>query len=114
MLAEVNWLEFYQTEQCEEKLEFFQNVVLSGLFCFLPKRTVELHINDKPWITSKYKDLIIKRQRAFHKGDRALYRKLRNRITREGNELKTNFLNSKLEELRTGKNNKKLRGIVKQ
>ncbi len=104
-LTKVNWLELYQTEQCEEKLNIFQNI-LSGLDCFLPRKIVKVHVKDKPWITSKYKDIIAKRQRAFYQGDHHLYRKLRNRVTKEGNKLKANFLKLKLDELKSGKNKK--------
>ncbi len=103
-LTKVNWLELYQTEQCEEKSNIFQNIILSGLDCFLPRKIVKVHVMDKPWITSKYKDLIAKRQRAFHQGDHYLYRKFRNRVTKKGNELKANFLKLKLDELKSGKN----------
>lgn len=36
-LAKVNWLELYQTEQCEVKLNISQIVRLSGLDCFFTK-----------------------------------------------------------------------------
>ena len=75
----------YRVASCESKLNMLQNVVTTGLDCFLPKRTVKLHNKDKPWITPEYKDLIAKRQVAFHQGDRSLYCKLRNQVIREGN-----------------------------
>ena len=70
------------------------------------ERLLKVHVKDKPWITSKYKDLIAKRQRAFYQGDHHLYRKLRKRVTKEGNKLKANFRKLKLDELKSGKNKK--------
>jgi hypothetical protein len=48
------------------------------------------------FLDTLYKDLIFKGQRAFCQGDFVLYRKLRNRVTKERNKLKANFLKSKL------------------
>ena len=102
-LNRVNWANMYRLASCESKLNMLQNVVTTGLDCLWPKRTVKLHNNDKPWITPGYKDLIAKRQMAFHQGDRLLYCKLRNRVVREGKRLRSTFLNTKLAELKSSK-----------
>ncbi len=47
-LTKVNWPELYQTEQCEVKLNIFQNIILSSLDCFLPRKIVKVHVKDKP------------------------------------------------------------------
>ncbi len=79
-----------------------------------PKRTVKLHHKDKPWITPEYKNFIAKRQKAFIQGDHSLYCKLRNQLFREGKRLRSTFLNTKLTELKTNKNNRKLCNSVQQ
>ena len=113
-LTKVNWLGLYQTVSCETKLNMFHNVIESGLDYFLPKKSVKLHTGDKPWITPNYKNLIARRQKAFRQGNRTLYCKLRNQCIRECKRLKSTFLNTKLNELKSKNNNKKWWDTVKQ
>jgi hypothetical protein len=113
-LTKVNWLGLYQTVSCETKLNMFHNVIESGLDYFLPKKSVKLHTSDKPWITPNYKNLIAKRQKAFRQGNRALYCKLRNKCIRECKRLKSTFLNTKLNVLKSKNNNKKWWDTIKQ
>ena len=54
------------------------------------------HISDKPWITQACKDLISKRQKAFHKGHDQLYRYYRNQVNRMGKRLQANFHKNKI------------------
>jgi hypothetical protein len=113
-LTKVNWLGLYQTVSCETKLNMFHNVIESGLDYFLPKKSVKLHASDKPWITPNYKNLIAKRQKASRQGNRVLYCKLRNQCIRECKTLKSTFLNTELNELKSKNNNKKWGDTVKQ
>ena len=113
-LVKVNWLGLYQTTSCETKLNMFYKIIESGLDYFLPKKTVNLHTSDKPWITPDYKNLIAKRQKAFSRGNRPVYCKLRNQVIKEGKRLKSTFLNTTLSELKSNKNNKKWWDTVKE
>ena len=105
-LTRVNWTSIYIVLNRANK-NMFQNVIETGLDYFFPKRTVKLHDKDKPWVTLGYKNLIAKRQRAFIRGDHSLYCRLRNQVVHESKRLRSTFLNTKLAELKTNKNNRK-------
>ena len=91
-LADINWNNLYRAESCEQKLDFFQTVINTGLDCFFPSKIVKLHDHDKPWVTVEFKKIIENRQRAFRQGKSLLYRRLRNLANRESKRLKSTFL----------------------
>jgi hypothetical protein len=99
---------------CEQKLELFQDVIHTGLDHFPPCKVVKMHDRDKPWITPAYKELIKSRQKAFFKKNYKLYRRLRNRANRESKNLKSAFLEHKLEQLERNPDPKKWWDTVKQ
>ena len=73
-----------------------------------------MHDRDKPWITPAYKELIKSRQKAFFQKNEKLYRRLRNRANRESKNLKSAFLEHKLEQLKRNPDPKKWWDTVKQ
>ncbi len=73
-----------------------------------------LNESERYRITPDYKNLIAKRQKAFSRGNRPVYCKLRNQVIREGKRRKSTFLNAKLRELKSNKNNKKWWDTVKE
>jgi hypothetical protein len=99
---------------CEQKLELFQDVIHTGLDHFLPCKVVKMHDRGKPWITPAYKELIKSRQKAFFQKNYKLYRRLRNRANRESKNLKSAFLEHKLEQLERNPDPKKWWDTVKQ
>ena len=113
-LTNYNWSTLYHTTLCEQKLELFQDVIFTGLDYFLPCKVVKIHDRDKPCITPSYKQLIESRQKSFFQKDDKLYHQLRNRAFREGKELKSAFLRSKLEHLKQNPDPKKWWNTVKQ
>ena len=70
-------------QDCESKLQLFQDLVKIGLDTIMPLKTVKLHVNDPPWVTAEFKALIKARQKAFAQGDTEGYRHLRNITNRE-------------------------------
>ena len=113
-LADFNWTMLYRIISCEQKLELFQNIINAGLDCFLPRKTVKLRDNDKPWITPEFKKLIGSRKKAFHQGKSPRYRRIRNRVNRESKKLRSTFLDKKLEQLKQNPNPKKWWRSIKQ
>ena len=113
-LTNYNWTNLYHTALCEQKLELFQDVIHTGLDHFLPCKVVKMHDRDKPWITPAYKELIKSRQKAFFQKNDKLYRRLRNRANRESKNLKSAFLEHKLEQLKRNPDPKKWWDTVKQ
>ena len=104
----------YHTAPCEQKLELFQDVIHTGIDHFLPCKVAKMHDRDKPWITPAYKELIKSRQKAFFQKNDKLYRRLRNRANRESKNLKSAFLEHKLEQLKRNPDPKKWWDTVKQ
>ena len=113
-LSHCNWTVLYYTISCEQKLDLFQDVISTGLDCFLPTKTVKLHDKDKPWIIPEYKKIIETRQKAFHHGKSLNYLQLRNQVNRESKKLRSAFLEKKLEQLKLNPNLKKRWQSIKQ
>ena len=98
-LAEYNWSTLYRTVTCEDKLDIFMKVINTGLDCFFPCKSIKLHANDKPWVTPEFKELIKDRQKAYHDGKTKKYNYLRNLANRKGKQLRSNYLDRKMENL---------------
>ena len=62
----------------------------------MPFERVKVHVNDCPWITANFKELIRHRQNAFISGDIVRVRKFRNLINRERKILQKKFFTSKV------------------
>ena len=65
-LADHNWSTLYRTTLCDDKLDYFVETINTGLECFFPSKIITLHVNDKPWITPEFKEIIKGRQKAYH------------------------------------------------
>ena len=57
------WTEFYSAHSCQDKFEIFQHTITDALDRFCPVQVSRIHRSDKPWMTSKIKSWIAKRQR---------------------------------------------------
>ena len=62
---------------CEEKVEMLEMIVKTGMDILAPKKAKTIHSHEPPWMNSKLKQLIAKRQRALAGGDLDQYRNLR-------------------------------------
>ena len=69
----------------------------------MPNKRITLHVNDSPWITANFKNLIKKRQAAFSNGKIELFRYYRNRVNRERKICPEKFYSSKIEHLKKSK-----------
>lgn len=99
-LQNVTWTPLLQMQTCQEQAACFQETITSLIDEYMPEKVVTKHISDKPWITQEYKDLISKRQKAFHKGHNQLYRYYRNQVNRMGKRLQANFYKNKIAALK--------------
>ncbi len=80
---------------CPEKLNAFQSLLNYAIELFLSLRKSKQHPNDKPWITSELRSLIQQRQQAMDK-DPETFRKLRNKVNRLNNRLRSSFVERKV------------------
>ncbi len=69
----------------------------------MPLRSVKLHVNDAPWITAEFKELIKARSKAFARGDTEYFRRLRNDVNRERKLCRKRYFHSKVDNLKTTK-----------
>ena len=88
---------------CKEKVEVFETIVKTSLDILAPKKAKAIHSNEPPWMNSKLKQLIAKRQRAFDEGDLDQYRNLRNRVNRERKLCHARFYESTVQQLKESK-----------
>ena len=99
-LNSINWSIFDSLENCEDKLELMTNLIINGLNHIMPIERVKVHVNDCPWITPNFKELIRHRQNAFISGDTVRFRKFRNLINRERKILGKKFFPSKVSQIK--------------
>ena len=99
----IDWSILDSVQDCESKLQLFQDLVKIGLDTIMPLKTVKLHVNDPPWVTAEFKALIKARQKAFAQGDTEGYRHLRNITYRERKVCRGKFYASKVANLKTTK-----------
>ena len=97
-LAGINCSDLFRANSCDHKLNIFQTVIKTGLFCF-PLKTVKLHHYDKPCATANFKKIIEKRQRTFREGQGSQFSRLRNLANGESKRLKPIYLKRKVDEI---------------
>ena len=113
-LANHNWSTLYRITSCEDKLDYFIETIDTGLECFFPNKIIKLHVNDKPWITPEFKEIIKGRQKAYHDADMKKYNYLRNLANRKRKKLRSNYLDMKMNQLKSNPNPQKWWDCVKQ
>ena len=57
-LNSINWSIVDSLENCEDKLELMTNLIINGLNHIIRIERVKVHVNDCPWITPSFKELI--------------------------------------------------------
>jgi len=62
----------------------------------MPLRTVRMHHSGKPWVMPGIKALIRDRQKAFIKGEREKYERLKNKVAELMMKAKQNYYNNKV------------------
>ena len=82
-----------------EKLGYFAQVIHDKIKYYFPKRAVKFHAEEKPFITGKIKNLIIKRNRALHNINKEPHRFLRNNVAEEIRKEKRIYCNKKIKPL---------------
>ena len=90
-LKRVRWQELYRMKSCEDQLNFFYNTMNGLIEQHFPIKIVSKSSNDRPWITSQFKDLIKIRDGHFYDGNDALYKVYRNKVNRERKTLQRKY-----------------------
>ena len=94
-LTSTDWSFLETLSNCTEKLAAFQSLLNFAIETFFPLRKIKQHPTDRPWITPELKSLIQQRQQAMSK-DPPVYKKLRNKVNRLNNSLRSSFFANKV------------------
>ena len=99
-LGSVDWSVLDTAVGCENKLRLFCDFVRTGVDTIMPLKSVKFHVNDAPWITVEFKELIRARDKAFARGDSVNFRRLRNKVNRERKLCRSRYFNTKVAKLK--------------
>ena len=115
-LTSLDWSPIDFLGSVEELYAYLSTLIHTGLDTILSTKRVKIHYNDAPWITKKLKSLISQRQKAFHHGNRVVFKFYRNVVNKERKRCKSLYYMTKVHDL-SDKDPKKwwfeCRGIVK-
>ena len=100
-LSTHQWTAVENSTTLDEKLENFTQTINDEIDVHFPKLTAKFHAEDKPFITGKIKNLILKRERAYTKSDQRDYKRLRNKVSEEIKKAKKTFYAKKIRPLRS-------------
>ena len=64
-------------------------------------KPVKLHVNNAPWTTAEFKELIRARDKAFAKEDSVNFCRLRNKVNRERKLCRSRYFHTKVVNLKT-------------
>ena len=98
-LKHFNWTSLYHMETSDSQVSYFYKVLHSLLDQYLPQIRITKYTQDKPWVTTKFRELVCQRQRALLLGNRQEYCKLRNRVKRMSLSLRKRYYENKVKAL---------------
>ena len=90
LLSNYNWSSVFNTSDIDRNVNTFLQIT-ENIFLNIFRKTVKIYSQDKPFMTSKIKRLILKRNMAFKNKKVELVRSLRKRITAEIPRAKISF-----------------------
>lgn len=102
-LESVDWSVLDTAVGCENKLRLFLDFVRTGIDIIMPLKPVKLHVNNAPWITTEFKELIRARDKASSRGDSDNFRWLRNKVNHERKLCLSRYFNTKVANVKTTK-----------
>ena len=101
-MTSFSWHDLYQLDSCKDKFEYFHHTLSGAVDRFLPTKVSCIHASDKPWMNSKIKSWIAKRQKclARYGKDSSLFKLWRNRVQQSIKSSKKSFYSSKVKSLK--------------
>ena len=100
-LRQVNWLNLYRMDDCQQQTDTFYAILNEVIDNHAPVRTYKIKNNDRPWITTYFKELIVERNRAYKLMDKSGYKKLRNKTNHLRKTLQHRFYCEQLTQLKS-------------
>ena len=102
-LKNTKWVDVYNCTSVDEKTTIFCNKVLTHLDSIVPVTSCRMNTKDKPWMTSRIKSLIAKRQKAWKSGNIPFRNYLRNKVARESKSATKRYYQHHLEKAKLTK-----------
>ena len=99
-LSNINWSVLENVEDVNEKYAFFNDIILMGMDTIMPAKTINLRINDVPWMTGHLKHLIKCRQKALKDNCPTQFKLYRNQVNRERKYAKAKYYDAKVKDLK--------------
>ena len=99
-LSNINWSVLENVEDVNEKYALFNNIIIMGMDTIMPTKTINLHINDVPWVTGHLKHLIKCRQKALKDNCPTQFKFYRNQVNRERKYAKAKYYDAKVKDLK--------------
>ncbi|XP_048590589.1 uncharacterized protein LOC125573834 [Nematostella vectensis] len=101
-ITSFSWDEVYCLDNCKEKFELFYQILSDAINQFLPLKTFRVHSTDKPWISTKTKSFVARRQHALvrYGKDSPAFKMWRNKVQKAISSAKKSFYNSKVKNLK--------------
>lgn len=99
-LKQKNWTTLYSLPTCQSKYDFFTKYIQELMDTYIPIKEEIRNHNDKPWVTKKFTDLILARQKAWKNGRNTMYNFYRNKVNRLAKNLRKNYYESKIKDRR--------------
>jgi len=97
-----SWFSDIENLTCATALtSSFTNELKTAINNFFPLKRIQKHCDDKPWMTTSLKQLINKRQKAFHSGNEELWRHYKNKVRHEISIRKRTYYSDKVKHLKT-------------
>ena len=101
-----NWSKMYMLDDSQEQANILYSVLLEAVNKYAPIKRLTFKTNDKPWISSHFKDLIDARNKEFVNGRSDEYKRLRNKVHRVSKQLQKKYYNQRIKNLKTTNNSK--------
>ena len=99
-LSAVDWSCLDNVVTCEEKVSIFNDIVVNTINTIMPITAKKIHINDAPWMTTKLRGLIKKRQKALNNGNQTIFKYYRNKVNLERKKCRQTYFHEKIKSLK--------------
>ena len=101
--SRIDWSILNTVDTIDQKVQLFEDLILSGLNTIATEKNIKIHTNDAPWMTPELKSLIKKRQKAFMQGNRPVFADYRNLVDRSRKRCRQKYYHSKVKRLKNNK-----------
>ena len=99
-LSRIDWSILHTVNTIEEKVQLFEDLILTGINIIAPEKIIKIHSNDEPWMTADLKSQIKKRQKAFAQGNRPVFVFYRNLVNCNRKRCRQKYYHSKVKQLK--------------